>query len=144
METINQQLPVEDLQLTAMLPAEMLTAQNQLIAWSGRKQAALLTEAEELKLAYEHAKKMKWRYTTLQAQYNKTKKRAAYYEKMKAALEAGYTIVPNFPVQMFAIRTDKDKPKKYLSTSRWHEPKRDVQECSELDMTVGDYKNPRP
>lgn len=133
---------VKDLQLTATVPNEMMLAQNQLIGWCDKKVQYLKLEVEKLKTAYEHAKKMKWKYTTLQNQYNKTQKRVTYYEKIKAALEAGYTIIPNFPVDIFAIRTDKDKPKKYLSTRSWNDIFR--QHPNELKVGEGDYKNDRP
>lgn len=132
-----------DLQLTATLPNEMMVAQNHLIQWCDGKMASLRLECDELKAAYEHAKKNKWKFSVLQSQYNKSVKKVSYYEKIKAALEAGYVIIPNFPVDMFAIRTDKGKPKKYLNTY-WNENGRNVQEVSDMALTVGEYKNPRP
>lgn len=134
---------VNDLQVTATLPSEMMASQNQLIEWCGKKSQFLQIEADELKQAYEHAKKMKWKYTTLQSQYNKALKRIVYYDKIKAALMAGYTIIPNFTVDIFAIRTDKDKPKKYLSTDRW-DNQRSSQFTHDLPLGVGEYKNESP
>lgn len=136
---------VQDLQLTATIPNEMMVAQTKLISWCENKIGFLNLEVQELKAAYEHAKKMKWKYTTLQNQYNKTTRQVSYYEKIKAALEAGYTIIPNFPVDIFAIRTEKGKPKQYLSTHRWDSQRTNQQaDARDLPLTVGDYVNPRP
>lgn len=132
-----------DLQLSATLPQDMLNAQQQLISWCDNKIAILKSDAKDLKQAFEHAKKMKWKHTTLQNQYNKTGKRVSYYQKIKEALLAGYTIVPNFPVDIFAIRTDKDKPKQYLSTSSW-ERGRVSQPAYDMPLGVGEYKSDRP
>ena len=134
---------VSDLELTATLPHEMVVAQQQLITWCDGKIMVIKAESKELGEATEHAKKMKWKSTTLQNQYNLSLKRVSYYEKIKSALLEGYYIVPNFDVEIFAIRTDKNKPRKFLTTSSWGRS-RDEQPAHDMPITVGDYKNNRP
>ena len=41
------------------------------------------------------------------------------YEKLKAAVEAGYVIVPNFPIDVFAVRVQRAKQPEKTSDSRW-------------------------
>ena len=50
-------------------------------------------------------------------------------------------MVPVFPVTVFAIRTDKRKPLKLMSTRHWDQP---WQNAPGLDASEGDYKNPAP
>jgi len=141
METISHPaLAVNDLQLTATLPKEMVDAQTHLMNWCDKKIEACTLESQELKEATEHAKKMKWKFSTLQSQYYKAEKRVQYYTKIKEALLHGYYIVPNFPIQMFAIRTDKEKPKGH-SWSYWGDFE---QEAKELPIGQAEYKNPFP
>lgn len=145
MEITNQIVPavVSDIELTATLPHEMIVAQQKLITWCDGKIQIIRTESVELKDAYEHAKEMKWKYTALQNQYNKSVKRISYYEKIKEALLAGYYIVPNFDVEIFAIRTNREKPLRCLSESRWGRI-RDEQPAHDMPLGEGDYVNNRP
>lgn len=140
-QIINPASLLRDTELTAMIPQEMVNAQQQLITWCDSKLYVLKLELKDLSEATDHAKKMKWKFSTLQSQVTKSLKRISYYEKIKAALLEGYYIVPNFPISMFAIRTKKNYPEKDYSNSYWdnHE-----QESQELKIDSGDYKNPFP
>lgn len=131
---------VNDLELTAMEPLEMVNAQQQLITWCDGKLVALRHESNDLLEAFEHAKKMKWKFSTLETQYKRSLKKVSYYEKIKSALLAGYYIVPNFPIQMFAIKT-KDKHVRGSANSYWGDFR---QEAQELQIGQGEYKNPFP
>ncbi len=140
--TIPQTVPAcVDVQLTATQPDEIATAQTALIEWSKNKIASLQIDRAELAAAHENAVAHKWASSPLKRQLDKTQKRIEFYEKMLSALEHGYVIIPNFPVTVFAIRTDKEKPLKLASTSRWdtHEKK-----SESLVEGEGDYKNPFP
>lgn len=141
-EVINPASIIGDVQLTATLPQEMVTAQIQLIDWCINKISIERADSEELRLATEHAKKSKWKFSTLQANYYKSVKRVEYYEKIKLALEAGFYIVPNFPIQMFAIRTTSKKPLYGEMKERWNSDFK--QDAKELSAEDGEYKNPFP
>lgn len=130
-----------DIELTALVPIEMVNAQQQLITWCDSKLMYLKNESNDLLGAYEHAKKAKWKSGTLYSQYNKSLKKISYYEKVKAALLEGYYIVPNFPIQMFAIKT-KSKIVKGHSWSYWDG--NFSQSAQELNIGSGEYKNPVP
>lgn len=145
MELTNQiiQNVAKDIELTARLPNEMIVAQQQLITWCDGKIQVVRAESVELKAAYEHAKEMKWKHTALQNQYNNSVKRISYYEKIKAALLEGYCIVPNFDVEIFAIRSKRQKPMKFLSTSNWGRS-RDEQPAHDVPLGEGEYVNNRP
>lgn len=136
-----------ELEVSATTPLEMSQAQDSLIAWCVRKVASMKHEADELAENLAIAIKNKWKTDTLRRHSALAVKRVTFYEKIKAALEAGYCIVPNFPVTMFAIRTDKKQPLRYWESNKtqhrpWTGDK--TQEAGTLAIGEGDYKNPTP
>lgn len=145
MEIIKQETLIapsaEDIQLTATLPHDMVVAQKQLIAWCEKKIEVVNSETEDLRAAAEHAKLMKWKSATLENQHRKSIKLGEYYEKIRSALLAGYYIVPNFPIQMFAIRKKWGRQPKGHS-NRFHDSHE--QKAMELPVGAGEYKNPFP
>ena len=51
---------------------------------------------------------------------NRLRRSLIYYRKVESALDEGYVIVPPFPgVDVFAIRTNKVKPREGQTTRRW-------------------------
>lgn len=132
---------VKDLELTAVVPSEMVASQQQLIAWCDKKIVVVRAESMELGEAVEHAKKNKWKSGTLQTQYGRAVKRVEYYEKIKQALQAGFYIVPNFPIEMFAIRKQHNRKPRGWSSSKWADHQ---QKAAELPAGEGEYKNPFP
>jgi hypothetical protein len=141
--------PVENLEVTATTPLEMQQSQCKLIDWCKNKIQATKLEAAEMLEAFQQAVKNKWKSGTLKRHADLAQKRVTFYEKICAALEAGYCIIPSFPVTMFAIRTDKDKPAKLVTISErhvWQSPPHDqkVQEATVLPPGQGDYVDPAP
>lgn len=144
---MNELVPIPPpLELTATTPVEMQQAQAGLIAWCEQKITHMKHEAEELSQAHGIAKQRKWSTATLKRHAELAAKRVTYYEKIKAALEAGYCIVPNFPVTLFAIRTDKSKPAKMLKVDEYYYesgvPTFREQDAKLLATGEGEYKNP--
>lgn len=137
-----QTVPVaKDIELTATLPEEMQLAQVQLIEWCKNKILELKSDLADLEGAYNHAKKHAWKYSTYKTHALKCAKRITYYEKVLGALEAGYCIVPNFPVTVFAIRTKRKDPEPGYVDTHWssHEQPSQI-----LAPGVGCYQNPLP
>lgn len=135
------------LELTATTPIEMQQAQLGLIAWCEQKIAAMKHDASELLGAFTIAVQRKWKSTTLKRHADLAARRVTYYEKIKAALEAGYCIVPNFPVALFAIRTDKSKPAQMFTIQNYYHKLSDggtkAQGAKLLPPGEGDYQNPQ-
>lgn len=131
---------VDNLNLSASTPQEMQSVQSSLIQWCEKKILSLMNDYDDLDKSYEHAKKMKWKTTTLLNHRNKTMKRVEYYSKMKSAFEAGYILVPNMPIGIFAVRTDREYPKQVMSF--WNE--RFEQKATGTPEGEGEYKNPLP
>jgi hypothetical protein len=143
--TIPQTTPVAvDVQLTATEPDEIASAQQALIAWTKQKIDSLQAERIELEDAYNHAVAQKWASGTLKRHATLATKRIEFYEKMKAALEHGYVIIPNFPVTVFAIRTKKNAPLRVFKSSSANWKNIHQQLSEQLPQGEGDYQNPRP
>lgn len=110
----------EDVTLVALRPADMAPAQTDLVAWCDRKIAAVQRELADLETNLELATEHGWKHRSVEASLNRTRKRVLYYEKMKAAVEAGYVIIPNFPIDVFAVRVQRAKQREATSNYPYH------------------------
>lgn len=110
---------VEDLTLVALTPADMAPAQRDLATWCDRKIEAVQAELRDLETNLELATEHGWKHESVVAAINRTKKRVLYYEKIKAAVAAGYLIVPNFPVDLLAVRVRRQTPPAKVHDSVW-------------------------
>ena len=108
-----------DVHLVARNPNEMHLAKANLENWLVQKVAQTDKETDELFAAYEEAVKHKWAAKTLRNHGNLAKRRGDFYKKVLAAVQAGYTIVPNFPIDVFAVRVKRAAPKYEQSTSTY-------------------------
>jgi hypothetical protein len=134
-------LPVQNIEVTAETSGEMAQCQSALIGWCKAKIAETRHQARELKEAFHHAVKRKWKSDTLKRHAALAAKRQDFYERMLRALEQGYQIVPSFPITAFAIRTDRKNPLRMFTTD-WVQ--KHTQESNQLPAGEGDYKNPFP
>lgn len=136
----------DDLQVSAFTPDEMLHANAALIQWCDHKIGSLKAEHEELREAYDHAKEKKWKTSTLAKHSGLALKRVEFFVKMRSALQEGFYIVPNFPVTVFAIRTDKKEPLSLLTfeTCIRAPGNAKTQTAGMLSEGGGEYRNPFP
>ena len=134
----------KNFELSARNPAEMVQCHQAAIGWCERKIQSIKAEAGELEKAYLHAKAKKWANETLKRHWGLTLKRVVFYEKMLAAFNAGYYIVPNFPVTLFAIKTTKPTPKRMWARLRSENRKNFQQHPEVLPAGEGEYQNPNP
>lgn len=130
-----------EVQLTATEPDEIAAAQVSLVDWCQERIARLRAEHGELEAAVAEAVKNKWKSEVLEKHARQAGRRVEFYSKMLTALEHGYVIIPNFPVRVFAVRTDRARPLRLFSTSQFasHE-----QPTQGLPAGEGEYKNPFP
>lgn len=108
-------------------PADMVGAQRSMILWCARKIQAEKAELAEAQRNLDAAKAHKWSPAAWQRQVKLLEGKIEFYKKIKMALEAGYYIVPPFPVDIFAIRTDRKKPTKKTSAYRWNNREQSAQ-----------------
>jgi hypothetical protein len=131
-----------DFTVFANNPADMVGAQRSMILWCARKIQAEKTEMAEAQANLDAAKAHKWSPTAWAKQVKLRADKIEFYKKVKAALEAGYYIVPPFPVDTFAIRVkDGASPKGNWTESGWH---RFEQAAKMLPAGEGQYVSPRP
>ncbi len=134
-------------ELSASTPDEMVRCHDAMIEWAKCKVAMVRNEARELRDAYEHARKSKWKCDTLRRHADLADKRVVFYQKFQGALEAGYCVMPNFPdhcVSLFAIRTDRKKPKPEYAYYRYGNQHNFEQDAKLLPQGEGAYQNPQP
>ena len=71
--------------------------------------------------------------------------RVQFYQKVKMALEDGYCIMPDLPVQLLAVRTDLNRPRKHITKSRYSYGVRVPEvESNSPQAGQGHYVDPRP
>ena len=129
-----------DFTVIATNPAAMQEAQRSLILWAARKIQSVKEEIASATEQLELARKNKWSPAAWSREVLKHQKRADYYRKIKMALEAGYYIVPPFPIDIFAIRTKRNWPHHYDS----HSPDNHDQPAQLLPAGEGRYVDPKP
>lgn len=125
----------------ATTPSAMVESQGKLIGWMDNKLAAIEEERRgaeallvQLRLAHAattHADRI----------LDSCRRRERFYEKIRAALQAGYYIIPPFDCQVFALRTDRANPPE--DTSRCANPNNDAK-VNALSPGKGQYVNPVP
>lgn len=105
--------------LVALTPADMAPAQQQMVAWCQEKCKALGKDLRDQRENLRLAKLHKWRSSGWSNQISKTKARMVYYAKIAAACKAGYLLVPNFEVELFAVRVDREAPDNAVRDGSW-------------------------
>jgi hypothetical protein len=134
--------------LVARNPAEMSASLIHLTDWFTQKVAQCRQEYAELSTARDVAKRSKWNYKALANQAVRAGQRVMFYEKCLAATVAGYTIIPNIPVDVFAIRVNRDTPaqrtveNETASPHYWDGPTLRDENCQLLPVGDGSYKSP--
>jgi len=133
----------DDFTVFANNPADMIGAQKSMILWCARKIQATKVDMAEAQTNLDAAKANKWSPAAWAKQVKLHLEKIEFYKKVKTALEAGYYIVPPFPVDTFAIRVKANAaPRGKWTTSHWrgaHEQKERM-----LPGGEGQYVSPNP
>jgi len=105
-------LPVaEDIVVVAKTREEMETAQRSLVAWIEPKIQGLELDVAEAQTNLDTATKRKWATASFRKALTLAQGRVAYYQRIKAALLAGYVIMPDMPGVTIAVRTSQSRPR---------------------------------
>lgn len=103
--------PEKHLIVAASNPQQMQVAQQDLVVWAQNRLATIDAERTEAQANLEAAKAHKWKHTPFVRIVAKLTHQYEYYEKLKDALAAGYTIIPpHRDIDIFAIRTTQKRP----------------------------------
>lgn len=105
-----QKVECPSVHLYARNPNEMALAKGSLETWLKAKVGQCSSETEELAKALEVAMRNGWATATLRKHTNLASKRADFYRKCLSAVEDGYTLIPNFPIDLFAVRVRRTTP----------------------------------
>ena len=132
---------VDDVQLVARSPDDMQRAQQSLSAWVSQKIAILERDFDDATQNSRLAVSSKISPKVFDRQCDMLRRRIQFYEKIQQAVGAGYCIVPNFPVDIFAIRTTRKAPKRGEST---YSLSRFEQHPMKLPAGAGEYQDNLP
>lgn len=145
-EALAVQQPQSLVHLVARNPVEMQNAQADLVVWLKNKIIEIEIEYRDLDAALNEAVSAGWGLDALRKQLNKTAKQEEFYRKLLAAVEAGYTIIPDIPVEVFAIRVERAAPRGGNVSSdysaRYAVP--NDEKPDKLAAGQGDYVSPVP
>ncbi len=100
--------------MTAIVAAHdrqsLTSAHRDVSMWVARRQEALEAEVREADAALKQARDRKWATASLANQARRLRSHQTFLAKVAGALDAGYTIMPNFDMTVLAVRTDKAVP----------------------------------
>src|SRR3990167_1438431 len=133
---------MNELMLIAKSPSEMEEAQKNLLNWVSEKIIVMSADLRDAKQNLALAKENKWRTVGWYARVVKAHDQVGFYEKIKAAVQAGYYIVPPFPVNLIAIRTDRETPVRYQAEYKHN--LNSTQTAESLPVGEGKYVGPLP
>jgi hypothetical protein len=125
----------------ATTPTGMAAAQGQLIQWVDEKLAAIAGEFQTNELILGQLRLARMATIHAERAMDSLRRRERFYTKVRAALEAGYYIIPPFDCQVFAVRTDRANPPE--DTSRCKNPRNDAR-VPALAPGKGEYVHPVP
>lgn len=129
-------------ELAAVDNEQMKAAHAQMIEWARGKQLQCDAEKAEQQEALTVAEERKWATAAFKTRIKMLDRRRIFYEKIEIALLAGYVIVPNFAMTVFAIRTKDAAPRGGVRTPTWRN--QFVQTPQLLKAGEGEYQNPVP
>lgn len=132
---------VEHMELVALNPGELAQAQSHLIDWCRRKIGELVNDRADAEERLRVTANTALHTDAFTRQVNKAKQEIVYYQKLVTALEAGYLIIPNLPMSLFAVRTKRVNPSGEAYHGAWNVP--DVRPQA-LPQGEGRYVSPRP
>jgi hypothetical protein len=102
---------------------EMVEANGQIREFLSVKLDGLRLEHQEMQDAIDVAMANNWKIDVLGKAEKKLRRQVMYYDKLVAALDAGFTIVPNMPCDQFAIRVKRALPRETaIRTATGYEP----------------------
>lgn len=127
--------------------AELPTLQAPLLAWARKRLEDSRAAWTELDEALTQAKKQRWHTVAIRNAATRELATITYYEKIVAALSAGYMLFPPVPnADVIAIRTSNPSTNKFEDRDRWGSPQGTVftVEGNPPALGEGQYYNPVP
>jgi hypothetical protein len=134
----------EQTTVVANTTAELPALQQPLLGWAKKKLEESREEHDELLAAIAEARKANWKITALQKAATKAAGRYRFYDKVTAALEAGYMLFPPVPnADVIAFRANDRVPgQPYENLPSYSRPHEEVQMPQTLPRGEGEYLDP--
>jgi hypothetical protein len=135
-----------DLIAFARSQEELHQSQEQLIAWSANKLKEARQHLGHMGANLEQAKQYSWALAGFRSAVIVARKQCDFYEKLHAAFSAGYCVVPDFPIDVFAVRTKRGAPEhqSHDSNYEWGDSVDRHQHGAALPIGKGDYVSDEP
>jgi hypothetical protein len=127
--------------LIALNRPQLEAAHAKMIAFVRGRRARLVADREEEEAALNVALKNKWAVKRHHAALDRMKKKVTFWDKIEAALLEGFVILPNFELNVFAIRTKAKKPRGGQLSGQYN---RFFQTAQLLPQGEGRYVSPEP
>jgi hypothetical protein len=108
--------PIETLHLVALDRPQLEAAHAKMIAWAKARIEKVDVDLQVEEGARDAAIEHKFVAAPFDRRIKALARSRTFYEKILAAVEAGFVIVPNFAMNVFAIRTKAAKPRSATST----------------------------
>lgn len=134
-----------ELFIFARNPAEMTVAQQAQITWAESRIELKKKERNELQENLTIATTNKWRTSGLKAAVHRAQKKVEFYEKVRDALKAGYYIIPDMMMDVFAIRTTRKRPLEHRTSgpTSYGGPRVRDEQTNTPPSGQGDYVSPQ-
>lgn len=97
---------------------EMIAGQTEMVGWVQSQIQEANIALDEAIQNVDIAARSGWGLDKWNAAERKVRKKVEYYAKILAALQSGYVIIPDFPIDVFAIRTKRSFPVAQYTTTR--------------------------
>jgi hypothetical protein len=132
--------------VVANTTSELPALQAPLLGWARKKLEEAREEHAELLEAIDEARKANWKLAALQGAARKAAARYSFYDKVVAALDAGYMLFPPVPnADIIAFRAVGRNPgvDPWLDQEGWRgSPNTEVQMSTPLPKGEGEYLDP--
>lgn len=142
MSEVAKQTDDGEIFVLARNPTEMRSANAALLTWVDKRLASVANEGLELSSALDKAVVNKWQTKPLRNAVRRSERRHEYYVKIREALAAGYSIIPNFPIDVFAIRTNRTPRGNNIEATNW-KPTPNDQETDSPPLGIGAFVSPQ-
>lgn len=116
-------------------------AHSQMIAWAKAQQSQVSSELAEERASLAVAVKRKWATAPFKRRVSRLERRVEFFSKMEDALAAGFILIPNFDMDVFAIRTRAQTPAGGVRQGRFNNF---LQPAQILPKGEGRYVDPNP
>jgi hypothetical protein len=131
----------QPLHLVALDRPQLEDAHAKMTAWVVARIDRIDHELDVEGAALDAAARSGFATSPFERRLNQLARQRTFFEKIRVAVEAGYAIVPNFPMTIFAIRTKAKTLKGAHTTSAWN---RQEQSAQLLGQGDGEYRSPLP